>query len=225
MFMLPTRIHRSAGQAIVVIGLAIAAFCLPSTASAAGKSARVVAAPVQDAGEYAGQDTCLTCHEDQSYKGTSHALVSNPRTPASGRGCESCHGPGKAHADAGGDASKIIRLGQLKAQEASVYCTSCHDRGTHALWAGSQHDQRNVGCISCHSVHAPKGAKMLKAANQSAEQIAQTLKDTRHLPGDYTFAIGGVMLVIGLVFVYRSFYGMRIQSEDNAITAPKRAHA
>ena len=169
MFMLPTRIHRSAGQAIVVIGLAIAAFCLPSTASAAGKSARVVAAPVQDAGEYAGQDTCLTCHEDQSYKGTSHALVSNPRTPASGRGCESCHGPGKAHADAGGDTTKIVRLGQLKAQESSVYCTTCHDRGTHALWAGSQHDQRNVGCISCHSVHAPKGAKMLKASNQSAQ--------------------------------------------------------
>jgi K(+)-stimulated pyrophosphate-energized sodium pump len=51
-----------------------------------------------------------------------------------------------------------------------------------------------------------------KQAGQTAEQIAQTLKDTRHLPGDYTFAIGGVMLVIGLVFVYRSFYSMRIQT-------------
>ena len=59
-----------------------------------------------------------------------------------------------------------MRLAQLKPQEASEYCVTCHDRGSHALFAGSQHDQRNVGCISCHSVHGAKGAKMLKAATQ-----------------------------------------------------------
>ncbi len=53
-----------------------------------------------------------------------HALASNPRTPAAGRGCESCHGPGKAHADAGGDTTKILRLSQMKPQDASVYCTT-----------------------------------------------------------------------------------------------------
>jgi len=163
--MLSTRHHQRAGLAVVVIGIAIALFCLPSSVSAAGKAARAVAFS-QDAGDYAGQDTCLTCHESQTYKGTMHGLASNPRTPAAGRGCESCHGPGKAHAEAGGDTSKIVRLAQLKPQEASEYCTSCHDRGTHALFAGSQHDQRNVGCLSCHSVHHPKGETQLKAASQ-----------------------------------------------------------
>ena len=142
--MLPTRQHQRAGLAVVVMGLAIALFCLPSSASAAGKVGKGVVFS-QDAGDYAGQDTCVTCHEDQTYKGTMHALTSNPRTPAAGRGCESCHGPGKAHADAGGDTTKIVRLGQLKAQESSEYCVTCHSRGTHALFAGSQHDQRNVG--------------------------------------------------------------------------------
>lgn len=168
MFMLPTRHHPRAGLAAVCLGVAVALFCLPSPSEAAGK-AKQAPTPVPQAGEYAGQDTCLTCHEDQQYKGTAHALAANPRTPAAGRGCESCHGPGKAHADAGGDTTLIVRLGQLKPQEASEYCVTCHTRGTHALWSGSQHDQRNVGCISCHSVHDAKGPKALKAANETTQ--------------------------------------------------------
>jgi DmsE family decaheme c-type cytochrome len=165
-----TRPHHRAGLAGIVLGFVLVSWGLPATAVAAGaKAAGIVAAPIQDADDYVGQDTCLTCHETQTYKGTMHALVSNPRTPASGRGCESCHGPGKAHAESGGDTSKIVRLAQMKPQEASAACTSCHDRGTHALWSGSQHDQRNVGCISCHSVHQPKGEHLLKASSQSAQ--------------------------------------------------------
>ena len=44
-------------------------------------------------------------------------------------------------------------------------CSACHFRSKHALWAGSQHDQRNVGCTSCHSVHQAKGEKLLRAAD------------------------------------------------------------
>jgi DmsE family decaheme c-type cytochrome len=81
-------------------------------------------------------------------------------------GCESCHGPGQAHVDAGGDPAKIINFKNMRPQEASTYCVTCHDRATHALWTGSQHDQRNVGCITCHSVHDPKGAHQLKAPSE-----------------------------------------------------------
>ena len=68
------------------------------TASLYGSTAQIKAnsttpAPAPD--DYAGQDTCLTCHEDHNYKGTLHALAANPRTPAATHGCESCHGPGK----------------------------------------------------------------------------------------------------------------------------------
>src|SRR5689334_21633532 len=104
---------------------------------------------------YVGEMTCVMCHE-QTYAGTAHSLESNQRTPAANMGCESCHGPGKAHVDAGGDPSLIVRFAAsaMRPQEASAVCVTCHDRGTHALWTGSQHDQRNVGCVTCHSVHS-----------------------------------------------------------------------
>jgi DmsE family decaheme c-type cytochrome len=43
---------------------------------------------------------------------------------------------------------------------------SCHFRTNHTFWAGSQHDERSVGCTSCHSVHAPAGDKQLKASTE-----------------------------------------------------------
>jgi DmsE family decaheme c-type cytochrome len=133
---------------------------------AAKAEAAALAVLAQDPAQYVGESTCLMCHEDQKYTGTAHGLKSNSRTPAATHGCESCHGPGKAHVDAGGDNTKIVRLKALSPQESSAYCTACHDRRTHALWAGSQHDQRNVGCITCHSVHSPKGPAQLVAKTE-----------------------------------------------------------
>ena len=144
---------------VVVIGAAP-----PGAKAPKAKAAQATLA--QDPALYVGETTCLTCHETQKYNGTPHSLKSDSRTPAATHGCESCHGPGKAHVDAGGDATKIVRLAALKPQESSTYCTVCHDRGTHALWSGSQHDQRNVGCVTCHSVHSPKGEKQLKAKTE-----------------------------------------------------------
>ena len=161
----------------------------PAKATAAkGAPPAAPAAAVAQAGEYVGQDTCLTCHEDRNYKGTLHATTYNPRTPASTQGCESCHGPGKAHVDGSGDTSKIVNPKNLSPQRASELCATCHNRGGHMLWSGSQHDQRNVSCITCHSVHAPKGAKQLKAKTEIElcgtchRNIANKLNRLNHMP-------------------------------------------
>jgi DmsE family decaheme c-type cytochrome len=122
------------------------------------------AAASQPAGEYVGEAMCATCH-DQSYKGTKHALMLNERTPAATHGCESCHGPGKAHADSG-DPALIKNPKKMKPAEVSDICTSCHNRASHALWEGSQHFQRNLTCTTCHSVHAPKGEPQLVARTE-----------------------------------------------------------
>jgi DmsE family decaheme c-type cytochrome len=124
-------------------------------------------ARAQAPGAYVGEATCLTCHEAQSYKGTAHALTSSAKTPASTHGCESCHGPGQAHVDGGGDKTKIATFKTMTPQQASEKCTSCHSRGTHAFWTGSQHDNRNVGCVSCHNVHGAQGPRLLKAKTES----------------------------------------------------------
>jgi DmsE family decaheme c-type cytochrome len=34
------------------------------------------------------------------------------------------------------------------------------------MWSGSQHDQRNVGCVTCHSIHDAKGDTQLKAKDE-----------------------------------------------------------
>ncbi len=140
----------------------------PAVAGTASALVAGQAALVQDAGQYVGEQVCLTCHDTQGYAGTAHALETNPRSPASTHGCESCHGPGKAHVDGGGDASKIVNLATLEPQRASDTCVTCHDRKTHALWAGSQHDQRQISCLSCHSVHTPTGPSQIKAVNEQA---------------------------------------------------------
>ena len=137
--------------------------------SRSGNAAVQTPPPAQSAAaaEYAGEDTCLGCHEDQAYKGTAHGLALNERTPMANHGCESCHGPGKAHAESG-DPTLIRRFSTMSAADASATCTSCHNRTQHALWDGSQHDQRNISCVTCHSVHSPKGTPQLTAKNQTA---------------------------------------------------------
>jgi DmsE family decaheme c-type cytochrome len=122
-------------------------------------------ATAQAGAGYVGEATCLGCHEDQGYKGTAHGQAFNERTPAANLGCENCHGPGKAHADSG-DPTLIRRFTAISPSEVNATCTSCHDRATHALWDGSQHEQRSLSCITCHSIHSAKGLPLLKAQSQ-----------------------------------------------------------
>jgi DmsE family decaheme c-type cytochrome len=140
----------------------------PAAAQAATASAPAaqVAAP---ASGFAGEETCLTCHEEKT-KGNHegpHARVQDPRSPAAGKGCESCHGPGQAHVDGGGDKTKIKNPATMAPREVNEACATCHNRSNHTEWAGSKHDARNLSCTTCHSVHAPKSEKaQLKTETQ-----------------------------------------------------------
>jgi DmsE family decaheme c-type cytochrome len=159
----------SGGLAVVVMSLPFA--LAEGTSVSAGPAAAGIRGGAQPqappTAEYAGEATCLGCHEDKAYKGTAHGLALKERTPAATRGCESCHGPGKAHAESG-DPALIRRFTGtgVRPSEASDTCTSCHNRASHALWDGSQHHQRNVGCTTCHRVHSPQGTPQLAARTQ-----------------------------------------------------------
>jgi DmsE family decaheme c-type cytochrome len=54
---------------------------------------------------------------------------------------------------------------EMSPDEASTTCTTCHNRGDHAMWDGSQHQARRLSCTTCHSVHDPKSerAQLVKA--------------------------------------------------------------
>ena len=54
-------------------------------------------------GDYVGTEVCVTCHADQQ-KSFAHTIMGNamahPKTALDTRGCEACHGPGRAHVEA-----------------------------------------------------------------------------------------------------------------------------
>jgi DmsE family decaheme c-type cytochrome len=162
--MLSPRKMTSASLVIAAMVM-ITTLVLEARASAGKPAAPPDTATAQASSGYVGESTCLSCHDNRNYKGTLHGRVADENTPAAVHGCESCHGPGQAHVESG-DTAKIVNPGKLSAQEASETCTSCHNRATHALWSGSQHDQRNVGCVTCHSVHDPKGDAQIKTVSQ-----------------------------------------------------------
>ncbi|MBZ5544990.1 MAG: cytochrome c3 family protein [Acidobacteriia bacterium] len=129
-------------------------------------------------GDYMGQEVCAGCHEDKvKQMGTTvhaHAAVSGATYAA---GCETCHGPGKAHAEAMGEAAgdeakiaaakKLIFHFQGKAEENSARCLTCHEYGEeHSNFARSQHNLNDVACMDCHSPHHAKESQYLLVESQ-----------------------------------------------------------
>jgi DmsE family decaheme c-type cytochrome len=42
-------------------------------------------------------------------------------------------------------------------------CLGCHDNGKRNLWAGSQHQSRDIPCAACHTVHISSDPILAKA--------------------------------------------------------------
>ena len=136
----------------------------------AAPSAQAPEAAVPVSADYVGEAKCLECHDEQrrGYEGSPHHRVSDPRSPAAKEGCESCHGPGSRHIDDPG-ANPLKVFTKLPPEQVNATCTTCHNRGEHALWDGSQHEARRLACTTCHSVHDYKSpTKQLKEKTQAA---------------------------------------------------------
>jgi DmsE family decaheme c-type cytochrome len=114
-----------------------------------------------------GADTCLSCHEDEHAKAifqTAHGNPSNPRSPF-GDGqlqCESCHGPGGAHAARvrrGRERPPTIRFGAASTTPIEVQngkCLACHNLEVGPGWHAGPHDTTQVACADCHAVHSAR---------------------------------------------------------------------
>lgn len=148
---------------------------------------------IGDAG-YAGSEACKGCHEDRyvSFMKSDHGIKTDPRTPAAKQGCESCHGPGAAHVNAGGGKGigGIIPLGPkspTKAEKKNAGCLECHSKGKVVMWNGGKHEGKGLSCSDCHSIHAgyPKNlAKPIQSdvCSQCHKQIRAQIQKSSHHP-------------------------------------------
>jgi len=128
--------------------------------------------------KYVGMETCGTCHEKavRDFKTTFHARISipDPKGKREGVGCESCHGAGSLHVEAGGGRGKfIINPGQdpkacfqchidkeaefsmpyhHPVKEGRMNCTTCHNPHGHDIKLGKGQfvNRLNENCSQCH---------------------------------------------------------------------------
>lgn len=93
---------------------------------------------------YAGERTCVDCHEDVA---TARAPGKHARVR-----CESCHGPLAAHATSPGEA-KVVK------PDPKVLCVRCHEKtpARPAAFPQVNSVEHSGGerCTTCHQPHAP----------------------------------------------------------------------
>src|SRR5580658_7046280 len=122
------------------------------------------------ADDYAGSNVCRTCHADiytPFYRNPHFKSLASGKEAPENTGCESCHGPGKAHIDAHGGKASIVAFSQLPPAKILDACLRCHSQTlSRANIRRSAHTNEDVVCTNCHSVHKPATPKFLLAKKQ-----------------------------------------------------------
>jgi len=125
-----------------------------SLISAAAWGSQTPSAPGQTPApsEFVGVERCAACHEK-----ITRGFADNPHHKLAemhnGITCESCHGPGRAHVEGGGDTSKIFNPAKAGSREVNRRCLSCH-ASAHPDFEHSPHVEAGLSCVSCHGMHA-----------------------------------------------------------------------
>jgi predicted CXXCH cytochrome family protein len=113
--------------------------------------------------KYVGTDVCQGCHEDQYKTFAASAHVHTLKmAKAEAQGCESCHGPGAAHVEGGGDPEKIQRFAGASPETIQQHCAGCH-----AVNLGAAHTKAQLTCFTCHSVHHYQQLKSILVAPEA----------------------------------------------------------
>ena len=120
-----------------------------------------------DPSQYVGSEVCATCHEDnaKNFANNPHTKIAELHGKGAGATCESCHGPGKAHVDGGGDVTKIFNPAKASSKAVDETCLKCHS-SAHPDFERSPHAKANVGCVGCHSIHKSEDKEHLLKASQ-----------------------------------------------------------
>jgi DmsE family decaheme c-type cytochrome len=188
------------GKSVLRAGLLLTpVFLLVVALGSCGRVARPDHAALVPTGPpeaYIGAEVCKACHEP-AFGRFSHTkmgllFLKQPRTEKERMGCENCHGPGRAHAEAGGTQPMPVsftKKGKETVEVRNAVCLQCHERTARLFWEGSSHESRDVACTNCHRVMedvSPKSqlarATELETCGQChVEKRAQQFR-TSHMP-------------------------------------------
>lgn len=192
-----TLTRKAAGAAVLCALVVLSGFVLAEDQDADPWSpARLRARfPDPDAGaqqdDYVGVVECKECHEDRwkSLGVSFHAALRSEKESGT-RGCETCHGPGRAHYDDGGD-GPIRHPLAAPARESVGVCLACHvdvlarPIGGHRAWLGA--DDAPRACVECHEIHVDKDAPA-HAATAGFPDIAALEKVAEYIPAERCIA-------------------------------------
>jgi len=173
--------------AILLLASSVVAQSAPAAPAQAAKASQKPATP--SASGYVGIETCTTCHSElaKGFEASPHWMTTQEtKTTHGARGCESCHGPGAAHAESA-DKTKIFTFLGAKSADITKRCLSCHEaKPEQRDFMRSVHNENGVSCTNCHSVHHSKSEYLLVSKQPAlcyschAEQKADFQKTFRH---------------------------------------------
>ena len=120
--------------------------------------------------EYVGSEECATCHEKEveEYSRSTHSRL-EIAGDAKVQGCETCHGPGSLHVDAGG--GKGVHI--VNPGKDPETCFQCHSDKKMEFNLPHHHPvlEGKMSCTDCHSPHGeevkPWSATSLKDINEA----------------------------------------------------------
>ncbi|MGC2354302.1 MAG: cytochrome c3 family protein, partial [Candidatus Udaeobacter sp.] len=115
-------------------------------------SRTILAPPSIPGAEFVGSEQCATCHEEivRDFRTATHARLQAKGENAKNMGCESCHGPGSKHVEAGGGAGTIINP-----RKDPQTCFQCHLEIRAQFQLPHHHPvlENKMSCVDCHNPH------------------------------------------------------------------------
>lgn len=149
-------------------------------------NATVAVNPLAAEAKPVGEKVCIACHqlESEHFTHTLHALglhaaaKADPTIPV----CETCHGPGSAHAAQPNSKGLIIGFTHDSGTPIALQtqtCLTCHQGGPRDHWAGSIHQRNELSCSDCHNPMAKFSSEGLMAKASINDTCSQCHKDVR----------------------------------------------